>query len=441
MSYEYLTRWERKAARNPTPEYLGLHFGRCDDFLKGYQKLAQRAHALGIDGIRSLAPKAFDFICDPRTVRSAWDFLASKGGQAPGPNGLRYAQLTSSDAWDLCRCLARSIRHRTYRPGPERVHWIDKESGKGRRPLVLLNIEDRVVQRAICLILQPLLDPLFDRRSFGFRPKLGRLHAVALAECLTLRERRHVWLTADIKDAFLHVPVARLLQHVQKLLPNDRLIELLSLVLPARELPGLRQGGPLSPLMLNVYLNHCLDRPWRECSPGSPLIRFADDILVLCRTTRQAHTAHADLARLLLPTGMGLKAAAKNSTYDLDHGASANWLGFVFHLAGPELAIDIDERSWTRLGRCFVLAHTKSDAPLRAINTVKQWLGQRGPCFTSVDRGEVCRRIIALARKQSFEEMLDVEALLQNWQRAHARWMRLRRRQDESTAAATGNGK
>jgi hypothetical protein len=127
--------------------------------------------AEGLSGIKSRAPFLLSRIADPRTLRDAWDHLARQGGQAPGPNGLRYTDLSTAEAWELCRCLARALRDGTYHPGRQQVCWIEKGAGRNKRPLVLQNIEDRVVQRAIVTILQPLLDPLFDERRF---PRPGK---------------------------------------------------------------------------------------------------------------------------------------------------------------------------------------------------------------------------------------------------------------------------
>ena len=112
-------------------------------------------------------------VADPRTLHSAWDHLSRKGGKAPGPNGLRYSDLTGAEVWDLCRCLGHAIGSDAYGRGGELIRWISKGPGRGERPLVLSNIEDRVVEKAIVLVLQPLLDPLFDDRSYGYRPGAG----------------------------------------------------------------------------------------------------------------------------------------------------------------------------------------------------------------------------------------------------------------------------
>src|SRR5205823_1907836 len=114
---------------------------------------------------------------------------------------------------------------------------------------------DRIVQRACVEILQPILDPLFDARSFGYRPRRSPQHALALAEQLARSESRWMWVAVDIKDAFGSVPLQRLLDITKKYLPDDKLIAFLKTVVGGAKLPGLRQDGPLSPLLLNLYLH------------------------------------------------------------------------------------------------------------------------------------------------------------------------------------------
>src|SRR5207249_3057897 len=205
--------------------------------------------------------------------------------------------------------------------------WISKGPGRGGRPLVLSNVEDRVVERAVVSILQPLLDPQFDDRSFGYPPRRGMQHALAQAERHVPKEQRRVWLTEDAKDAFLNVPLSRLLQVVRGLLPADDLIELIKRVLGGNKVPGLRQGGPLSPLMLNLYLDHFLDGPWRCDQPKLPLLRVADDLLVPCRSEAQARKARAELERLLVPAGMPLKGTEATAICVLCADIPVDWLG------------------------------------------------------------------------------------------------------------------
>jgi acyl carrier protein phosphodiesterase len=81
-------------------------------------------------------------------------------------------------------------------------------------------------------------------------------------------------------------------------------VKFIGTVLRNASTPGLRQGGSLSPLLLDTYLDHFLDRRWRKRHPKIPLPRVADDLLVLSRTAKEAKKAHATLEALLRPAGM-----------------------------------------------------------------------------------------------------------------------------------------
>jgi hypothetical protein len=107
-----------------------------------------------------------------------------------------------------------------------------------------------------------------------------------------LDNNRWVWVAVDVKDAFCNVPIPRLLDLVRKNLIDEDLVRFIKRLLDGAKLPGLRQGGPLSPLFLNLYLDHCLDKMWRKLFPGIPLIRYADDILLLCRSRKEAVGAY-----------------------------------------------------------------------------------------------------------------------------------------------------
>src|SRR5262249_2770524 len=153
-----------------------------------------------------------------------------------------------------------------------------------------------------------LLDPQFDPLSFGFRPgPAPHLRALATASRLARQLGAWVWLAVDLKDAFTSVPLNRLLDVVKKYLPTDELIAFLKTVVISERVQGLRQGGPLSPLLLNLYLHHHLDRKWRASQPDVPLIRYADDLLLLCESPEEAAQAYDDLKDLLQPTGMVIK--------------------------------------------------------------------------------------------------------------------------------------
>ncbi|MFO0822842.1 MAG: reverse transcriptase domain-containing protein [Gemmataceae bacterium] len=394
-----------------------------------HRTVVEQALKSGLEGVRKLADYQLKLIADPRALRVAWDYLASKGGQAPGPNEHRYTDYTETEIWSLLRAIGKAIRNDTYRAGPDRKVSISKGAGRGDRILSLPNIEDRVVQRATVEILQPILDPLFDDRSFGFRRGKGHLRALALAEDIAVREGRWVWVTQDLKNAFDRVPITRLLHRVRHLLPADNLSQLIDRLVGNGSQLGIRQGGPLSPLLLNVYLNAALDRNWRKLHPAIPLIRVADDILLLCKSRTEAHGAFADLERLTTSAGMPLKFTLAESVARLTT-APATWLGFQIGCGWTQLKIqptpDLETNAWFKLKEKLTLAHEEPDAPVRAEAIIKGWVSQMGPCFPFIDIEAACLQIREIAADLAFDEIPGPDELREWWQHAYSRWGLLR---------------
>ena len=425
--YDSLDRGDIWASPQHASDDVAYHRDAPSDVLRRHQEDAAAAAKAGLKGIQSRAAQLFPLIADERVLKFAWDYLASRGGTAPGRNGHRYSDYRSSEAWSLCRALRDVIRGGSYQPAQPRIIWVAKGSGRGERPLALLDIEDRVVQRAAVLVLQPLLDPLFGDHSFGSRPKRDHLHALAAAEGFAISQRRLFWTGNDITNAFMNVPVSRLVQVIRKLLPDDQLNDFVATVLQPAGSKGLLQGGPLSPLMLGIYLRHFLGRPWELEAPQVPLILYADDLLALCSTRDEAAAAHERMTRLLLPTGLSLKYSAEESIRDLGAGEATQWLGFGIRLDGGRLTYSLTERAWRRLANQLAAAHAKSDASLRAYRLAEQWLVHRGPCYAHDQLDEIFTRIRLTARRNGFEEIPSDSYLRERFQRAFARWRKIRK--------------
>lgn len=427
-SYDFLFQYERTLARDLAPETLLFHRGDQEAFARKYDKIAEKAVNAGAAGVRGLAPRLLDYIAEAKNLKTAWNYLAARGGRAPGADGARYSFYGDAEAWGLCRELGKAIRTGAYRPGPERIVSITKESGCGTRELRLPCIADRTVERGAVQILQPLLDPMFDRFSLGFRPGHGVPHAIATAEFVAQHQKRWFWVSHDVKDAFSHVPLARLMDILRKRLPDHRLTTFLSACLGSKR-PGLRQGGPLSPLLLNVYLDHFLDRVWRKRHPDIPLIRYADDVLLLCADSAEAVAAEADLRQIVLSAGMHLKAPADEAIQDLSGGQTTTWMGFrAYREADNKLAIELAPAAWARLRGALRRAHERQNSQLVARQIVRGWLHAYAPCYIHEDAGRVCRRIVRTGARIGYEEIPSLDELEHLWRLAHARWDRMRKR-------------
>src|SRR5262249_47393313 len=156
----------------------------------------------------------------------------------------------------------------------------------------------------------------------------GRSHLDALAIGVDLfADGREWWVTADLQSAFNRVPLDRLLKVLRHYLPDDGVVDLVKRILSNAGEPGLRQGGSLSPLLLNLSLPRGRDRRWRKEPAALPLVRYADDVLVACRTRREAANAYLYLCRLLRPAGMLLNEPIEEAVRSLTPESPAVWLG------------------------------------------------------------------------------------------------------------------
>ena len=424
------------------PELVGIHEGSCDDFLRRHELAAAEAVKQGPKGIEKIAPHLFERVADTRNLYMAWEHVAQNGGTAPGPNGHRCSDYEPHEVWEAVRAISNAIQNGTYRPGPVRKVRISKGPGRGYRTLSLMNVEDRVVQRAVLQIIQPLLDPVFEDFSYGFRPGRDRQHALANAEMLTIQEERTKWIVQDLKNAFDCVPRKRLLDVLRRRIPNDRLTQLIDVVTSNGTKRGLPQGAPLSPLLLNLFLDHFLDKVWKKPHPDLPLLRTADDLLIPCRTQEEAQKAHVELQRILMPTGMLLKHTPEKAIRDLAAGGTvtdntAQWLGFNIRLGKHELEVRIAEHWQTQVRERFVLAHTKPGSPLLAICIVWGLVDQLGPCYPSEDGAQLYTQIVEVASELAFDEVPEYCLLMERWQRAYVRWCHLRREVSRTGCSST----
>jgi RNA-directed DNA polymerase len=283
--------WPADARARRVP--ADLHEGSHRDFLRRHERESADAARQTARERTEFARCLFRRAADPRNLRCALDHLALEGGSAPGPDGLTLDELDGAERWELVRALGGMIRSGQYRPGPHREVRIPKGPGRGTRILRIRNVEDRVVERAIVQVIQPFFDPTFAPESFGYRPGRGREHALAHAEAMAEATGSWVWVLDDVQDAFDNVRTGRLLDVVRKRLGADDMVELIRVVVDGGATRGIPQGSSLSPLLLNTYLDHLLDRPWAKQQPATPLIRVADDLLVLARDGQAAQEAHA----------------------------------------------------------------------------------------------------------------------------------------------------
>jgi RNA-directed DNA polymerase len=403
------------------------HRGTRRDFLRRHEAEAVAAARGTARAKKAFARKLLPRAADSRNLRTAWGYLAAEGGQAPGLDGLRFDDLEEHETWRLVRSISKAIKDDTYRPGPDRKVPIPKAGGTGTRTLSIPSVIDRLVQRAAVQVLQPYLDCFLGDGCLGFRPNLGINEALALAERLAVEGGRWAWLAEDLRNAFDNVPQQRLLDVLRTLIPDDAMMRLLRRLVETDGGTGIRQGGPLSPLLLNVYLNHFLDRKWDRLFAGVPLLRWADDVLILCRNRQEALQAYQGLKQLLLPAGMRLKGTPEKAVHDLQGGESIIWLGYRLRKGEGGLEVSLTEKAWKRLSERLELCHEKDFSSKRAVETILGWVGQMGPCLPTTGVDGAYARVVSLARGLGFDELPPIEGIRRSWHQAYLRWVRCRK--------------
>jgi group II intron reverse transcriptase/maturase len=230
--------------------------------------------------------------------------------------------------------LALELREGAYRPLAARRVYIPKPATTEKRPLSIPAVRDRIVQAALKIVLEPIFEADFAPCSFGFRPKRGQHDALQVLVDETWRGRRWV-VETDIADCFSAIGHDRLMQAVGERVVDQSVLKLVRAMLRAGVMEsgivrhvdtGTPQGGVISPLMCNVYL-HRLDRAWDTRTHGV-LVRFADDLAVVCKSEQQAQAALARLRQLLADLGLAPKRA-KTRIVDLGVGGQGfDFLGF-----------------------------------------------------------------------------------------------------------------
>jgi RNA-directed DNA polymerase len=279
----------------------------------------------------------FDKVCRRDVLDRAWQDVRRNHGAA-GIDRLTLAAVEDYGVARLLDELAAELEERRYRPLPARRVFIPKPGSGEQRPLSIPSVRDRIVQAAVRIVLEPILEADMLDCSYGFRPK--RSAHDALQVLIDESWKGHRWVVeTDIANCFEAIPHSGLIQAIEERVCDRAVLSLLRGMLRAgvmeagslrRGVAGTPQGGVVSPLLANIYL-HRLDRAWQTREHGV-LVRFADDVVVMCRSRGQAEAALERLTVLLAELGLEPKAAKTRVVHLAEGGEGFDFLGFHHRL-------------------------------------------------------------------------------------------------------------
>jgi RNA-directed DNA polymerase len=276
-------------------------------------------------------------VCKMETLREAYE-MAKKNDGAAGVDGVTFEAIEAQGAEALLEQLRDELIGRTYKPLPARRQEIPKDGGKVR-VLSIPAIRDRVVQGALKLIVEPVFEADFQSGSFGYRPKRTAHDAIKrVAEAIVQRKTRV--LDFDLRSYFDNVRHDRLLEKVAKRVDDADIMHLLKVMLKASGKRGVPQGGVISPLLSNLYLNEVdrmLERAKETTHQGEytyiEYARFADDLVILVDAYKRHDWLIGAVEKRLREEFDKLQVEIndeKSRTVDLGRGESFGFLGFDF---------------------------------------------------------------------------------------------------------------
>ncbi len=236
-----------------------------------------------------------DKVFAPKTLALALQAVVRNAG-APGLDG-QSTEAVAARAEEELVVIERLLREARYEPEAVKRVWIEKVGSKDKRPLGLPTVRDRIVQKALQIVLEPIFEKDFAAHSYGFRPARSARAAVERVEELLEKGNVHV-VDADLKGYFDSIPQNQLLERVSRKIADGRVLALLKKFLEQGVMEtgkewqptpsGTPQGAVISPLLANIYLDE-LDH--LLAGLGYEMVRYADDFVILCPSQAEAQRA------------------------------------------------------------------------------------------------------------------------------------------------------
>ncbi|MEO6454964.1 MAG: group II intron reverse transcriptase/maturase [Ginsengibacter sp.] len=322
--------------------------------------------------IRAKAEKAHRFwglyvhVCKGSTLEEAYQMVKRNNG-APGIDGMTFDDIEQAGVENFLQNIQEELINGSYQPARNRIKEIPKANGKTRK-LGIPTIKDRVVQGAVKLIIEPVFEADFQDGSYGYRPKRTAHQAIEKVAEAVVKEKTRV-IDLDLKSYFDTVKHHILLDKVAKRIADDKIMRLLKQMLKAGGKEGVPQGGVISPLLSNVYLNEVdkmLEKAKETTREGKYIhleyARFADDCVILVDGHGKWDWLWRGVNRRLREELNKLQVhinEEKTKQLDLVKGESFGFLGFDFR------------RLKTKTGKWRVNYQPKMQARVKVMDKIK----------------------------------------------------------------------